>query len=103
MGSFIGDLWDEFSDIPSDVLDHFKSIIEGPGSVVGIMIAAGGAVLVGNPGLIIQGAIVAAEITHAVTETRRMTREESTLAKMVFGLVAQFGILPTRHILLLTL
>jgi hypothetical protein len=85
MGSFIGDLWDDISDLPGDVLDHFKSVIEGPGGVVGIMVAAGGAVLVGNPDLIIQGAIVAAEITHAVTETRRMSSEESTLAKMVFG------------------
>lgn len=47
-------------------MDHFKSVIEGPGGVVGIMVAAGGAVLVGNRDLIIQGAIVAAEITHTV-------------------------------------
>jgi hypothetical protein len=82
---FVEGLVDDISDIPGDVVDHFQSVIEGPGGVVGIMVAAGGVVFVGNPGLIILGTVAAAEITHAVTKTRRMSSEERTLAQMVFG------------------
>ena len=84
---FIKGAWHDVAEIPGNVADHFESIFEGPGGVVGILVA-GGVVFVGMPGNIVAVTVagyIAGEITAALVKTRRMSSEERTLAQMVFG------------------
>ena len=62
---FIKGAWHDVAEIPGKVGDDFESIFEGPGGVVGILVA-GGVVFVGMPGNIVAVTVagyIAGEIT----------------------------------------
>ena len=85
MGTFIGDLWDDFSTIPSALLDNLK-FVSGPLGTVGIMVFQG-AILVGTPQYVIQAVVaVTGPVGEALLpQSRLMSREERTLAHMIYG------------------
>lgn len=79
---FFGDLWDDISDIPDDIIDGLKIAAFGPVGVVVI----DEAILVGTPDIIIQGVVFGPNIHPPLKpRTRRMSSEEHWLAKMVYG------------------
>ena len=79
---FFGDLWDDISDIPDDIIDGLKMAAFGPVGVVVI----DEAILIGTPDIIIQGVVFGPNIHPPLKpRTRRMSSEEHWLAKMVYG------------------
>jgi len=95
MGTFLGDLWDEFTAIPTQVLDRLGINFVGPAGAIGITVLeelylVGSpykkVILVGTPDIVIQATsipLAAAEIF--LPRTRKMSSEERWLARMVYG------------------
>jgi len=83
MGTFIGDLWNDFTDIPPNVFDILKTVAI-PGVAVGIMVFQN-ALLIGSPHVVIQGLAYVAPglVGNLLPRTRRMSPEERNSSSLI--------------------